>query len=312
MFGQSTLTPIQRSVLEYLQECELHGVHPTYRELAQHFGWKAVATARGHLQALAGRDFLTLSGGRSRGFRVTAAGKAQFHVEDHSVPSKSLGTNPVEGLAQDLVELLAPYLQKQRFKAGTFLWQEGDLAQRCIVVEKGRIMAFRKLSSGRTVPTCLRGPGEIVGFPPLFDGSGYPTTVQVLEDLEARVLERSDLLLAIQDGATALLMFKLFSNRLKEVFRVVDQLSHRSAVPRVASSLLALIEENPGLGDFTFVTLPLASGTLAKALGMAPETLSRAISQLVSENVLHRLSPRRYQVLDLGRLRQHAHSDEQA
>jgi CRP-like cAMP-binding protein len=193
--------------------------------------------------------------------------------------------------------------RRKRFKAGTTLWRGGDPAQRCLVIDHGRIMASRQLASGRSVPTCLRGPGEIVGFPPLFDGSGYPTTVKALEDLDARVLERADLLRAVQDGPIALLMFKLFSNRLREVFRLVDQLSQRSALPRVASPLLALLQDQPAKGEFTFVTLPLAVGTLAMALGLAPETLSRVISQLTAEGVLHRLSVRRYQVLDLERLR---------
>ncbi|BDU71499.1 Crp/Fnr family transcriptional regulator [Mesoterricola silvestris] len=220
--------------------------------------------------------------------------------------------NPVDALAQDLVGLLAPYLKKKRFKAGTYLWHGGDPARRCIVIDRGRIMASRQLPSGRSVPTCLRGPGEIVGFPPLFDGSGYPTTVKALEDLEVRVLERSDLLRAVQDGPVALLMFKLFANRLREVFKVVDQLSQRSAIPRVAAALLALVQDRPAKDGFTFVTLPLAAGTLAKALGIAPETLSRAIGQMIAEGVLHRLSVRKYQVLDLDRLRTQAQEDEPA
>jgi CRP/FNR family transcriptional regulator len=293
-------------VLEYLRGCELQDEHPTYRELAEHFGWKAVATARDHLQALSQKGFVMLAGGRSRNLRITAQGRALFRPEAGSDLTQGHGPNPVEGLAQDLIGLLGPYLTKKRFKAGTCLWHEGDQAQRCVVIDRGRIMAFRQLPSGRTVPTCLRGPGEIVGFPPLFDAAGYPTTVQVLEDLEARVLDRTDLLHAVQDGPTALLMFKLFTQRLREVFKVVDQVSHRSAFPRVASALVALIQEKRKEGEFIFLTLPLASGALANALGLAPETFSRAVGQLITEGILHRLSARRYQVLDLDRLRHHA------
>ncbi len=151
-----------------------------------------------------------------------------------------------------------------------------------------------------------------MGFPPLFDAAGYPTTVQVLEDLEARVLERTDLLQAVQDGPTALFMFKLFANRLREVFKVVDQVSHRSAVPRVASALLSLVGEKPAKNSLTLVNLPVASGTLATALGLAPETFSRAITQMIAEGILHRLSLRRYQVLDPARLRAQAEASDWA
>jgi len=303
MSHRPPLTSVQRLVLEHLLDCELRGACPTYRELAGHFQWKAVATARDHLRVLSDKGFVQPSGGRSRSLRVTPEGKAILQAGAVVAPAHGPGGDPVNGLAQDLLGLLGPRLIRKRFKAGTCLWHEGDPAQRCIVIDQGRIMAFRQLPSGRTVPTCLRGPGEIVGFPPLFDGAGYPTTVQVLEDLEARVLVRADLLRAVQDGPTALLMFKLFANRLREVFKVVDQVSHRSAVPRVAAALLALIGEHPAKGGFTLVSLPLASSTLATALGLAPETLSRAVSQMAAEGILHRLSPRRYQILDLDRLR---------
>ena len=302
------LTPIQRKVLGFLHDCDLNGAHPTYRELAAEFGWKAVGSARDHLRALAAKGCLELAGGRSRSLKITPQGRAQLQAKAKAgtAPARSPGVNPVDELAQDLVALLERYLTRKRFRAGTCLWREGDPAQRCIVIDRGRIMAFRQLPSGRTVPTCLRGPGEIVGFPPLFDGAGYPTTVQVLEDLEARVLERTDLLNAVQDGPTAVLMFKLFANRLREVFKVVNQVSHRSAIPRVASALLALAGNAPAKAGFTIVCLPLAAGTLATALGLAPETFSRAIAQLITEGILHRLSLRWFQVLDLARLQAHA------
>jgi CRP/FNR family transcriptional regulator len=306
------LTPIQRKVLGFLQDCDVQGTRPTYRELAARFDWKAVGTARDHLRALSAKGCVELSGGRSRSLKVTSQGRALVQGSTGADPGRSPRANPVEGLAQDLVGLLEPFLVRKRFRSGTCLWHEGDPAQRCIIIDRGRIMAYRQLPSGRTVPTCLRGPGEIVGFPPLFDGSGYPTTVQVLEDLEARVLERTDLLRAVQDGPTALLMFKLFANRLREVFKVVEQVSHRSAVPRVASALLALAPEPPPKGGFTFVSLPLAAGTLATALGLAPETFSRAITQMTAEGILHRLSLRRFQILDLARLRAHAEATDWA
>jgi len=302
----AVLTPLQRKLLGFLQACDQKGTRPSYRELAAGFGWKAVGTARDHLRALAAKGCVELPGGRARSLRVTAQGKAQLQAKAEAMPAQGPGPDPVAGLAQDLVALLAPRLTREQFRAGTCLWREGDPAKRCIIIDRGRIMAFRQLPSGRTVPTCLRGPGEIVGFPPLFDGAGYPTTVQVLEDLEARVLERADLLDAVQDGPTALLMFKVFATRLREVFKVVEQVSHRSAVPRVASALLALAGETSAKGGFTLVSLPLAAGTLATALGLAPETFSRAVAQLIAEGILHRLSLRRFQVLDLARLRGHA------
>ncbi len=307
---QPSLTPVQREVLRYLRDCDQRGVHPTYREVAGHFGWKAVATVRDHLRALAAKGVVVLSGGRSRSLQITPQGLALAKAGHLPRADQAVEGNSVGRLARDLVALLGPFLHRERFPAGAFLWHEGEPAHRCIILDRGRIAASRQLPSGRSVTTCLRGPGEIVGFIPLFDGGGYPTTVQALEEVEARVLGRAELLRAVQDGETGLLMFQLFAQRIREAFRTIDQLGQRSAVPRVAAALMALVQERPRPGRLLVVTLPLASATLAGALGLAPETFSRSISHLVGEGVLHRLSPRRYQVLDVDGLNRHAQATE--
>jgi DNA-binding IclR family transcriptional regulator len=46
------------------------------------------------------------------------------------------------------------------------------------------------------------------------------------------------------------------------------------------------------------IELPVRSSELAAAIGVAPETFSRAVTKLVSSGILHRLGPRRFQVLD--------------
>ncbi len=51
------------------------------------------------------------------------------------------------------------------------------------------------------------------------------------------------------------------------------------------------------------IDLPVRAGELAAAIGVAPESFSRAVTKLVGSRVLHRLGPRRLQVLDPARLR---------
>lgn len=251
--------------------------------------------------ALSEKGLVQLSGGRSRGIRVTALGRSDASTACETPPS-----TPFEGHAHEFAELLAPWLKQRSFKAGETLWNEGDSAEFCILIEKGRIMACRQLVSGQSVSTRLRnGPGVIVGFPPLLDGGNYPTTVNALEELHCKVLFRKDLLEAIQDVKVSLLMFKLLTGRIRELFRVIEQVSHRSAVPRVASFLMALLPEHPSHG-FLMVNLPMPSTRLSSALGLTAESFSRIMHQLVADGILHRINTKRYQILDLDRLRSQA------
>jgi repressor LexA len=58
------LTPIQAKVLDAVRRRADRGQPPpTYRELCAEFGWGSTGTARDHLQALARKGYLELSGG---------------------------------------------------------------------------------------------------------------------------------------------------------------------------------------------------------------------------------------------------------
>jgi CRP-like cAMP-binding protein len=209
-------------------------------------------------------------------------------------------------VAQDALDVLVPHFRPRSFPAGTLLWREGDPANLLVLVDKGRIKAFRDLPSGRSVTLLMFGPGEILGFAPFFDGGGYPATAQALDDVDARVMERLDLLRALDSKQVVLTLFALFAGRLREAFHTIEQISHKGAIPRVAGALLALLAEPPTQQGFHFITLPTTAGVFAEALGLAPETFSRVVAHLVKTGTIHRIDARHYQVLDAGKLQQEA------
>ena len=82
-------------------------------------------------------------------------------------------------------------------------------------------------------------------------------------------------------------------------------------LPRVAAALWSLVPEGAAAGPLAVVELPVPASELS-ALGIAPESFSRAVTKLVSLRVLHRLGPRRFQVLDPRGLRSVAGADGEA
>lgn len=69
----------------------------------------------------------------------------------------------------------------------------------------------------------------------------------------------------------------------------------------MASSFASLLLEEASEG-LAVIDLPVRAGALAAAIGVAPESFSRAVTKAAS-GLLHRLGPRRLQVLDPDRLR---------
>lgn len=71
------LTDLQRRVLEHLvREHRQTGLWPTYREVADHFGWKSVHTPYLHVKALISKGALERDAARPRCLRLTRAGRS--------------------------------------------------------------------------------------------------------------------------------------------------------------------------------------------------------------------------------------------
>jgi CRP/FNR family transcriptional regulator len=207
-------------------------------------------------------------------------------------------------LAQEVRTLLAPHARRRLFAPGELLWREGEDAGMLVALERGRVKAFRILPNGTAVTLLLFGPGDVFGFMPFLDGRPYPATAQALDDVEALVVSPADLRSAFErDPQVALALVRLLATRLREAFDRIERSSVPEVLPRVAAALCALLPEGLAAGELAIIELPIRSSEFAAAIGVAPESLSRAITKLVEGRVIHRLAPRRFQVLDAEGLR---------
>jgi CRP/FNR family transcriptional regulator, cyclic AMP receptor protein len=288
-------TLIQARILRYLRKAEEEGRTPSYREMAAAFDWTAVSTVRDHVAALKAKGLVTLTPQQARSLRLTELGR----LEAVSVPSKRahLGetSQPVtfSTAVQEIMDLLAPWLQPRSYAKGSILWREGDPANRLLIVDAGRLRAFRQLADGRTATVLQFSPGEVLGFAPFFDGGGYPATIEAVEATKVRYVVRKDLLRAMREPRVAMALLGFLAQRLRKAFDAIEQISLRGAMPRVAAALRFHLKGT----DFQILTLPGSAASFAETLGLAPATLSRTLAQLVTLGVLHHLGPRRYQVL---------------
>lgn len=80
MYSIDTLTPRQAEILEYLREFRRErGSAPTYREIADHFGFKSPKAAADHVCALEKKGYVRRHGGRSRGIELLLSEGASTH-----------------------------------------------------------------------------------------------------------------------------------------------------------------------------------------------------------------------------------------
>ncbi len=214
-----------------------------------------------------------------------------------------------ERLAREIRTLLAPYAHHRTFEAGSILWREGDDSGILVALESGRVKIFRNLPTGGAVTIYLFGPGDVFGFMPFLDGQPYPASAQALDEATALIVSRTDLRAAFErDPQVALAIVKLLATRLREAFARIEQSSVPEVLPRVAAALASLLPEGQDESPLIAIELPVRAREFAAAIGVAPESLSRALTKLVRARVLHRLGPRKLQVLNAGALRRAAAS----
>jgi CRP-like cAMP-binding protein len=207
-------------------------------------------------------------------------------------------------LARELRTLLVPYAHHRTFEAGSVLWREGDDSGMLVALDSGRVKVFRTLPDGCAVTLYLFGPGDVFGFMPLLDGQPYPASAEALEATTAVVVSQTDLQAAFErDPHVALAVVKVLATRVREAFERIEQSSIPEVLPRVAAALAALLPEAREATALTVIELPVRAREFARAIGVTPESLSRAITKLVNAGVLHRLGPRKFQVLDSRALR---------
>ena len=213
--------------------------------------------------------------------------------------------------ADEVRSLLAPHARGRVFGIGEHLWHEGDDAGMLVAIEQGHVRVFRGLGGRKAVTLYMFGPGDVFGFMPLLDGRPYPASAVALDQVVARVVRRTDLLKALRhEPDLAQGLIRLLATRLREAFARIEQSSVPEALPLVATALLSLLPAKAEPGQLLVIALPVRSSMFAEALGIVPESLSRAITKLVEAGVLHRLAPRRLQVLDPDALRSATRTSE--
>jgi CRP/FNR family transcriptional regulator, nitrogen fixation regulation protein len=165
-------------------------------------------------------------------------------------------------------------------------------------VTKGAVRSYRILCDGRRQTGGFYLPGDIFG---LEIGKEHQFSAEAINDVKVLVVRRSAIVsLAERDCDTAR---ELWSFAGRELNRVQEHLLLlvKSAQQRVACFLL---EMSARLAATDAIELPMSRQDIADYLGLTIETVSRTMTQLVSEHAIGLPSSRRVVLRNCGALRE--------
>jgi len=206
-----------------------------------------------------------------------------------------------EGDRRDL-EAIA---HRQRADRGDVLLSRGEVADRVIVIESGRVKVSVATTNGREAVLTFRGPGALLGDQALVDESPRSATVTAVEPVELLVVAASAFRPYLgRHPDVALAMLSTLSSRLREADARLAEFAAADTLGRICGRLVELCETEGDLDGSgpVRITLPITQEELAGWTGASIEATAKALRALRSLGWV-KTARRAIEVHDLAALR---------
>jgi CRP-like cAMP-binding protein len=189
------------------------------------------------------------------------------------------------GLNSGLVQRILEAVTISSSEARDLLFREGSAADCFYIVLSGYVRLFRSSPEGREADISVFGPGELFGQCAMFLNDRHAFNAQTAEPVTLARLDFTRARQAMREEPEfALALMNIMARHLNDARENVANDRLHTAPQRVANYLLELsnTHSNGPSGSFR---LPFQKSLLAGKLGLAPEALSRAFSQLKNSGV---------------------------
>jgi CRP-like cAMP-binding protein len=199
-----------------------------------------------------------------------------------------------KGLPKEQLDEVVNSMADQTFDRGQTVLSEGEVAEGFFVLVQGKVKIFKLSTEGKEQILHFVGPGESFGEVPMFSGGRFPASAETTEKSRIFFFPRAAFLNLIgTDPTLAMNMLADLSKRLRQMTRLVEELSLKEVPSRLAAYILYLSSEN----ESDDVGLDITKGQLASLLGTIPETLSRILGKMSAQEVIS-VQGRKLKILD--------------
>lgn len=185
------------------------------------------------------------------------------------------------GLSSTELESISKLVFEKSYERGEILLLEGETAEALYFVASGAVKVFKTSAEGKEQILTIIRPGETFNEVPIFNGDLNPASAQAMVPVLLYGIRKNDLEVILRKyPQVALNVIKVMANRLRHLVSLVEDLSFRRVIGRVARILL----ENAGDGA---VPRPrLTQRDMAAMAGTAREVVSRSLKTLEEDGVI--------------------------
>jgi CRP-like cAMP-binding protein len=206
-------------------------------------------------------------------------------------------------LPQTALQTLATSLRERRYQPGDVIFRKGDRSEGLGVVLRGRVRTMTTSAEGREQVLKVFGPGRTFADIPVFDDESQPADAMAMSESIVVFIPQGDLLDCLrQHPDAAIEVIRLFASRLRAYKQVVEDLSLRTVVARVARLLVdrargaqTLVEESPSSSP------KYTQDEIAAMVGSVREVVQRMLKTLEHAGLIQ-MARGRIQIIDLDAL----------
>ena len=191
-------------------------------------------------------------------------------------------------LDEDALEKISALMQKRTYPKNKMILMEDDEGDTLFIIDEGSVKITRISEDGREVILSMLGEGDFFGEMSLLDGEARSANVVTLEETEAFLLTRSDLLRILEQyPRISICLMEELASRLRQSDQLIESLSLGDAEGRIALTLLRLAEDL-GIykaGRVVIDSLPYQQD-IANMAGTSRETVSRTLKLLEDKDFI--------------------------
>jgi len=196
------------------------------------------------------------------------------------------------------LDSIKEFIFERTAESGDLILLEGEPAEAMYFVASGVVKAFKTSADGKEQILNFVRPGEPFNDVPVFDGGPNPASVQAMGPVVLYGIRNRDLEVILRDHPqVSLNVTRVLSQQVRHLVSLVEDLSFRHVIARVAKILLEYASDGTGPKP------KLTQQEMAAMAGTAREMVGRSLKSLEDEGVI-RLERQRVVITDKEALRE--------
>lgn len=180
-------------------------------------------------------------------------------------------------LSDNLLEEIKQHITTKEYKKGNVVFFEGERGRNINILTKGLLRVYKTDPKGNEITIHLFAEATMVAEMPIFEGIPYPASARFESDGQMMFIEYEKFKKILERDSTAAFgLIKSLIRKIKFLENNMSNIMGRSASDKVAKFLYENEE----------ILSQINSKTIAGAVNITPETLSRELKKLKGQEIV--------------------------